>query len=136
MGHQRATTQGTPSNLLSTPAMSIKDAPESKPPACSKLLEDKLDSVLAAIKHSQMSLETKIDNVATDLTLQHVNHQKLIHWVSLVEQSLIDLQPKSQCMDTSIQTPLECIRVLEWRADDADGRSRRNNNDMGQDVMQ
>ena len=90
-------------------------------------LDSKLDAVLVAIEQSRSSLENKIDTVAADLSLLHADHRKLVDKVQEAEHTLTQLQPEVKSLDVSVQSLLERVRFLEGRAEDAEGRSRRNN---------
>ncbi|KAJ1083403.1 hypothetical protein NDU88_003562 [Pleurodeles waltl] len=58
-------------------------------------LEIKLDMVLGAIEQSSVSLETKIDTVAFDLTLLNADPCKLADKGVLTEQTLEDIHPQT-----------------------------------------
>ncbi|KAJ1101508.1 hypothetical protein NDU88_006575 [Pleurodeles waltl] len=90
-------------------------------------LEDKLDRILLATEDSKMSLETKIDPVASDLTLLHADHRKVADKVVMAEQSIETLQPKTQSRKSSLETLADCVQILEQGAEDTEGRSVKNN---------
>ena len=107
-------------------AMSQRDT-ESSSANQTQSLDSKLDAVLAAIEQSRSSLEQKIDTVAADLSLLHADHRKLTDRVQETERTLSQLQPEVKSLDESVLSLLDRVRFLEGRAEDAEGRSRRNN---------
>ena len=106
--------------------MAYEDTGNSQPNQ-TQSLDSKLDAVLVAIDQSRSSLENKIDTVAADLSLLHADHRKLVDKVNEAERVLTQLQPEVKTLDESVQSLLERVRFLEGRAEDAEGRSRRNN---------
>ncbi|KAJ1098883.1 hypothetical protein NDU88_003990 [Pleurodeles waltl] len=94
---------------------------------CPSALEDILDAVLLAIDNTWTSLESKIDMVSSDLGLLHADHGKLADRVTLVEQTVMTLPPRMDNLDTALKELMDRVRMLEQRAEDAEGRSRRNN---------
>ncbi|KAJ1177653.1 hypothetical protein NDU88_002905 [Pleurodeles waltl] len=76
-------------------------------------LETKLHPVLEAIEHTRISLETRIANMATDLPLLHADHRKLADKVTVSVQTIVELQPKTQRMESSLRTLLEHVQALE-----------------------
>ncbi|KAJ1186727.1 hypothetical protein NDU88_003508 [Pleurodeles waltl] len=90
-------------------------------------LEDKLDAVLLAIDSTRTSVEAKIDMVSSDLGLLHADDRKLGDRVALVEQTVMALLPRTDNLETSLKELKDKVRMLEQRAEDAEGRSHRNN---------
>ncbi|KAJ1209483.1 hypothetical protein NDU88_004861 [Pleurodeles waltl] len=124
--HGHLSTQNTPS-CPSTSAGVVANSPEIQPPWEPSSLGHKLDVLLEAIEKNWTSLENKIDNVAADLTLLHVDQHKLVDKVHTAEQTLAELQLRSQKMEPSLRTLENRVHALESRAEDVEGRSRRNN---------
>ncbi|KAJ1098411.1 hypothetical protein NDU88_003522 [Pleurodeles waltl] len=92
----------------------------------------KLDAVLAAVERigtslewARTSLEGKIDKVASDLTLLHADHRKLADKAGALEMRLDGLT--STRLENIVGVVLAHIKELESRAEDAEGRTRRNN---------
>ncbi|KAJ1180454.1 hypothetical protein NDU88_005675 [Pleurodeles waltl] len=71
-------------------------------------------------------LENKIDKVINDLTLLHTDHRKLADKTRMLEDTLNDLAPKTSQMDTSLRELVDRVTALEHRAEDVEGRTRRN----------
>ena len=92
-----------------------------------KAMDAKLDSVLNAISQTRTSLEDKIGTVSADLSLLHADHRKLAEKVHMAEQKIAILEPAVVENTESLQPLLDRVRFLEGRAEDAEGRSRRNN---------
>ncbi|KAJ1114620.1 hypothetical protein NDU88_002855 [Pleurodeles waltl] len=65
--------------------------------------EAKLDTVMSVIEHSRTSLETKINSVASDMTLQQSDPCKLADRVAIAEQTLKGLQTQTSNVTTALQ---------------------------------
>ncbi|KAJ1141295.1 hypothetical protein NDU88_007628 [Pleurodeles waltl] len=94
----------------------------------------KLDAVLAAVErigdsleHARMSLEAKIDKVASNLVLLHADHRKLADKTSEVEAKVNELTPVTAQLKTGMEDIQARVMELELRVEDAEGHSRRNN---------
>ncbi|KAJ1209827.1 hypothetical protein NDU88_005199 [Pleurodeles waltl] len=103
-------------------------------PEASASNSHKLDAVLAAVERigadldqTRTSLENKIDKVISAFNLLHADHRKLVDKTCLLEDTLSDLASKTSQMDTSLQELVDRVVVLEHRAEDAEGCTRRNN---------
>ncbi|KAJ1217846.1 hypothetical protein NDU88_005433 [Pleurodeles waltl] len=94
----------------------------------------KRDAVLAAVERigdslerARTSLETKIDKVDSDLVLLHVDQRNLADKTGTIEARIDELAPTISRLGTKMGDTLACIGELERRAEDAEGRTRRNN---------
>ncbi|KAJ1103108.1 hypothetical protein NDU88_000536 [Pleurodeles waltl] len=103
-------------------------------PEASAINSHKLDAVLAAVEctgtaldQTRTSLENKIDKMTSDLNLLHTDHHKLVDKTRLLEDTLSDLAPKTSQMNTSLLELVDRVVALEHRAEDAEGRTRRDN---------
>ncbi|KAJ1185361.1 hypothetical protein NDU88_002154 [Pleurodeles waltl] len=65
--------------------------------------------------------------VSAELSHLRTDHHKLSDRVKDAEEVLEDLQPAHQALKSQIVKRTEWIKKLEHRAEDAEGRSRRNN---------
>ncbi|KAJ1156969.1 hypothetical protein NDU88_009685 [Pleurodeles waltl] len=118
MGHLRSADQHTSSIHQASPWMMAATLGRQGQVDCPFSLADKLDTVLVVIEQSGTSLEAKINTVATNLTMLHAGHRKLADKVEVTEQTLSTLQPKTQSMESFLQTPSKRKQVLEMWAED------------------
>ena len=89
--------------------------------------EDKLDRILEAIDFTRDRLETKMGEVTEGLNILRADHNKLKDRVAQTERNLGELTPKITETHSGIQDLTDRIRYLEGRAEDSEGRARRNN---------
>ena len=89
--------------------------------------EDKRDNILNAIEHTRERLETKTDEVTVDLSILRDDHKKLAERVTRNESAVGGLQPTVKDTQTQLAELTDHVRYLEGRAEDAEGRARRNN---------
>ncbi|KAJ1082321.1 hypothetical protein NDU88_002489 [Pleurodeles waltl] len=85
------------------------------------------DKVLQAILDTKTSLETRIDTIATDVTLLRADDRKLADRVEETESSLAALCPTVQDLHSQLKQMQLDLTALHARAEDAECRSRRNN---------
>ncbi|KAJ1101676.1 hypothetical protein NDU88_006741 [Pleurodeles waltl] len=85
------------------------------------------NKVLQAILNTKTSLETRIATIATDVTLLQADHRKLTDHVEETESSLAALRPTVQDLHFQLKQMQLDLTTLHTRAEDAEGRSRRNN---------
>ena len=93
----------------------------------SPAVEAKLDTILAAIESSRISTETKIGELAQEFNILRDEHGKLKGRITDTERALAELQPQTTSHQQTISDLQDRVRFLEGRAEDAEGRSRRNN---------
>mgnify|MGYP002804832011 CR=1 FL=1 len=83
----------------------------------------KLDAILAAIA----KLDTKFDTVATDLNLLRADQRKIAVRITRVETEVAVLYPQTKDIEAQVLELQKGVGFLEYRAEDAKGRARRNN---------
>ncbi|KAJ1129273.1 hypothetical protein NDU88_007644 [Pleurodeles waltl] len=119
MGRLRFGTGSAPSTRSAGPPSSL----DCKPDAVLEAME-RLGTSQGQIR---LSLEQKIDTMATDLNLLQAGHRKLTDKSHTMERTLHKLIPKTQRVDASVQSLLDRVTALESRVKDSKGRSQRNN---------
>ena len=85
------------------------------------------ECILQAIQDTKSSLESKIDAITLDVGLLRADHRKLVSRVASVETNLSELQPTTRDLQHTVKRLATEVHVLQRRAEDAEGRSRRNN---------
>ena len=90
-------------------------------------LQITLDKILHAIANTKSTLQSKIDSVAAELGLLRADHASLSERVKTNEGTLVELQPAQKALQLQVDGLTNRVQVLENRAEDAEGRSRRNN---------
>ena len=85
------------------------------------------ESILQAIQDTKTSLESKIDAITLDVGLLRADHKKLVTRVATVETELSDLHPATKDLQHTVKRLASEVQGLQRRAEDAEGRSRRNN---------
>ena len=113
--------------LRDTTADQAEEEGRRTPDALSSEMKDSFDKVLKAIADTKNTLQTQISTVATELGLLRVDHRALSERVKLTEQSITELEPTQKAMQMEIKALTAKVHVLETRAEDAEGRSRRCN---------
>ncbi|KAJ1204422.1 hypothetical protein NDU88_008200 [Pleurodeles waltl] len=81
------------------------------------------DKVLQAILDTKMSLETRIDTIATDVTLLRADNRKLADGVEETESSLAALCPTVQDLHSQLKQMQLDLTTLQNRAEDTESRS-------------
>ncbi|KAJ1168814.1 hypothetical protein NDU88_000727 [Pleurodeles waltl] len=85
------------------------------------------EKVLQAIMDTKTSLETRIDTVSQDLNILRVDHGKLSDKMKTTEAALSELAPTVADNQKQILRLNAEVKSLLRRAEEAEGRSRRNN---------
>ncbi|KAJ1192956.1 hypothetical protein NDU88_002262 [Pleurodeles waltl] len=83
--------------------------------------------ILQAIQDTKTTLETKIDTISQEVNLLHADTRKLADRVDDTESSLATMQPTVQDLQTQMSQLRMEVSSLHCRAEEAEGRSRRNN---------
>ncbi|KAJ1195760.1 hypothetical protein NDU88_005028 [Pleurodeles waltl] len=86
-----------------------------------------MEKVLQAILDTKTSLEGKIDTVVAEVNILRMEHRKLANRVTTTETTLNTAQPDIADMKLRLQHQKSEILRLHKCADEAEGRSRRNN---------
>ena len=119
-----------------TASKTIKDMflPASAPLEPMKQLESTLnghtamfEKILTAIRESKEALEAKIGAVQEETGLLRADHTKLAERVSETESCLTSLRPTVTEVQQQMREMRAELHRLRDRAEDAEGRSRRNN---------
>ena len=90
-------------------------------------LKATLDKILQAITETKETLQAQIGTVTTELSLLRADHRKLTEKVTTVEGEVTELKPVQQQLQAQMSSLTTRVQTLEKRAEDAEGRSRRNN---------
>ena len=85
------------------------------------------ERILTAIQDTKAALEAKIDTVALDVGVLRVEHGKLADRVREVESVTTKWSPELVEIQQNIRALSDNVEVLQRRAEEAEGRSRRNN---------
>ena len=83
----------------------------------------KLDAILAAL----VKLDTKVDMMASDFNLLRADQKKVSERVKRVEAEVAALCPQTKDIQSQVLELHKRVGFLEYRAEDAEGRARRNN---------
>ena len=83
----------------------------------------KLDAILATL----VKLDAKVDTVASDLNLLRADQRKIRERMKGVETEVAALIPQAKDMQSQVLELHKRVGYLEFRAEDAEGRARRNN---------
>ena len=102
----------------------VLSAPMDQSPAS---LQQTLDKILNAIAESRDTLQQQIGSVAVELGLLRADHTKLSGRVTTHEAVLKTIQPEHQQIQQQLKGLTERVKLLENRAEDAEGCNRRNN---------
>ena len=84
---------------------------------------DKLDAILAALA----KLDTKVDSMASEFNLLRADQRKMADRVKKVETEVAMLSPQAKDTQAQVLELHRRVDFLEFRAEDAEGRARRNN---------
>ncbi|KAJ1081929.1 hypothetical protein NDU88_002101 [Pleurodeles waltl] len=84
------------------------------------------DKILQAILDTKTSLESRIDAVAQDVTIRRADHRKLSGKVGETESEMAALRPSVQDLRSQMKQLATEVATLQRRAEDTEGRSRRN----------
>ena len=82
----------------------------------------KLDAILAAL----VKLDTKVDLLASDFNLLRADQRKISERVKTVETEIATLCPKTKDIQSQVLELHKRVGFLEYRAENAEGRARRN----------
>ncbi|XP_069057755.1 transmembrane protease serine 9-like [Pleurodeles waltl] len=85
------------------------------------------DKLLQAILDIKTTLEGKIDSLALEVNLLRVDQCKLADRVSTNETSIAKVRPDIIALQSQLHSLETEVTALKRRAEDAEGRSRRNN---------
>ncbi|KAJ1181547.1 hypothetical protein NDU88_006753 [Pleurodeles waltl] len=86
-----------------------------------------IEKVLQAVLDTRTSLEGKIDTLVAEVNILRTEHRKLADRVTTAETTLETAQPDIEEIKLRLQQQESEIQRLHKRADEAEGRSRRNN---------
>ncbi|KAJ1128943.1 hypothetical protein NDU88_007315 [Pleurodeles waltl] len=90
-------------------------------------LQATLDKILGAIEDTKTTLQRDIGQVSVEVNLLRADHQKLADRVKENEIVLAEISPLQQELKATVLQLTERVQCLERRAEDAEGRNRRNN---------
>ncbi|KAJ1121902.1 hypothetical protein NDU88_000411 [Pleurodeles waltl] len=90
-------------------------------------MQDTLNKILVAIEDTKLTLSQEIGKVSSELSHLRTDHHKLVDRVEATETSLEELQPMHRALRFQVTHLSERVQVLERHAEDAEGRSQRNN---------
>ncbi|KAJ1116027.1 hypothetical protein NDU88_004246 [Pleurodeles waltl] len=128
MGHLRSGTQNAPPHSSSTTGTTTGSLTSTVLTRQPPTVENKWAAVLEVIEKIHTSLddtrtspENKIDHVALDLTLLHADHCKLAAKIHTVEQIIVELQPGTREMESSLKMLAERVQTLGTCAEDTEG---------------
>ncbi|KAJ1173468.1 hypothetical protein NDU88_005300 [Pleurodeles waltl] len=125
MGKFRPKSQGAPwAELGPARQLTIGEPGESAAPT---MMQDTLNKILGSIEDTKLTLNQKIGKASSELSHLRMDHHKLVDRVEATETTLEDLQPAHQALRVQVTPLSERVQVLEHRAEDAEGCSRRNN---------
>lgn len=90
-------------------------------------LMQQVNQILRALTDTKEALQQDIAQVSLGLRLLWADHVKLVDRVKSTEVALEVLEPAQKAIDVKMGEVTRRLRVLERRAEDAEGRNRRNN---------
>ncbi|KAJ1208876.1 hypothetical protein NDU88_004259 [Pleurodeles waltl] len=89
-------------------------------------VQDTLLKILEASEDSKNTLRQEIGKVSVELGLLRTDHRKLVGRVDNVEDWLTEMGTSHQAPQTQLAQLTDRVQRLENRAEDTEGRSRRN----------
>ena len=89
-------------------------------------LQTTLDKILHAIADTKKTLQLQIVTVETELGLLRTDHLNLAERVKSNEEAIVELKPADQALQLIVDALTNRVLVLENRAEDGEGKSRRN----------
>ncbi|KAJ1188479.1 hypothetical protein NDU88_005240 [Pleurodeles waltl] len=84
------------------------------------------EKLLQAVLDTKLALEVKIDSVVQEVNLLQVDHHKLADSVARNEPCLTTVQPALRDLQTQVMQLTTPVSSLQRRAEDVEGRLRRN----------
>ncbi|KAJ1191730.1 hypothetical protein NDU88_001046 [Pleurodeles waltl] len=90
-------------------------------------VQDTLDKILGAIEDTKSTLQRDINQVAVEVGLLRAVHHRLVDRVKEIENTLAEIAPQQKDLKAEVTYLADRVARLEQRAEDAEGRSRRNN---------
>ena len=88
---------------------------------------DKLSEILAAIQASRLALEGQIGGVQTEVLLIRQDLRNVVDRVTDAEGRLSEMEDTIKELKSTVQKLSTTTGTLEFRAEDAENRARRNN---------
>ena len=85
------------------------------------------DQILLAISDLRTSIEGRIGELRTDLSLIHQDLRNTVDRITDTEGRVSELEDSQRSCQTELNELRRTVRQLELRAEDAEGRSRRIN---------
>ncbi|KAJ1142381.1 hypothetical protein NDU88_008707 [Pleurodeles waltl] len=95
--------------------------------AAPTMMQDTMKKILGAIEDIKLTLRQEIRKVSSELNHLRTYHHKLANREEATETSLEELQPAHRALRAQVTCLSERNQVLERRAEDVEGCSRRNN---------
>ena len=89
--------------------------------------EDKFTEILAAIQASRLALEGQIGGLQTEVSLVRQDLRNVVDRVTETEDRVSSLENNVKDLQATVQSLSTKTGVLEYRAEEAESRARRNN---------
>ncbi|KAJ1092833.1 hypothetical protein NDU88_005943 [Pleurodeles waltl] len=88
---------------------------------------DKLDLILQEIKDSRQAIENRLGSITAELSILRDDQNRLSGRIQKTESNIAEILPTHTENRTAIELLQQQVQALQKRAEDAEGRSRRNN---------
>ena len=123
MGRTTRQRDPQPPSVMGTKINIEDDSKNGNEPSEPQDVSIKLDTILTTL----MKLDAKVDVVTSDLNLLRAEQRKVKDRMKEVESEMATLIPQTKDIKTEVLELHKRVGFLEFRAEDAEGRARRNN---------